>query len=59
MRSAQRQTRWTEAIIARHETGAAFMADAYARNTGRLGFAAQLQARVLPICLPGCLFFRK
>ncbi|MCB1663548.1 MAG: thiamine pyrophosphate-binding protein [Pseudomonadales bacterium] len=26
-----------KAIIARHETGAAFMADAYARNTGRLG----------------------
>lgn len=25
------------AIIARHETGAAFMADAYARSTGRLG----------------------
>ncbi|MCF7980500.1 MAG: thiamine pyrophosphate-binding protein [Pseudomonadales bacterium] len=25
------------AIIARHETGAAFMADAYARNTGKLG----------------------
>ena len=25
------------AIVARHETGAAFMADGYARNTGRLG----------------------
>ena len=25
------------AVIARHETGAAFMADGYARNTGRLG----------------------
>lgn len=26
-----------KAIIARHETGAAFMADGYARNTGKLG----------------------
>lgn len=26
-----------KAIIARHETGAAFMADAYARNSGKLG----------------------
>ena len=25
------------AVIARHETGAAFMADGYARNTGKLG----------------------
>ena len=25
------------AIVARHETGAAFMADGYARNTGKLG----------------------
>ena len=25
------------AVVARHETGAAFMADGYARNTGKLG----------------------
>jgi len=25
------------AVVARHETGAAFMADGYARNTGNLG----------------------
>ena len=25
------------AVIARHETGSAFMADGYARNTGKLG----------------------
>jgi len=25
------------AVISRHETGAAFMADGYARNTGKLG----------------------
>lgn len=27
----------TKAVIARHETGAAFMADGYARNSGKLG----------------------
>ncbi|ALG67533.1 thiamine pyrophosphate-binding protein [Beggiatoa leptomitoformis] len=28
---------WPKAIVARHETGAAFMADGYARETGKLG----------------------
>jgi len=34
-----RSAQWggPRAIVARHETGAAFMADAYARNTGKLG----------------------
>ena len=34
-----RSERWggVRAVVARHETGAAFMADGYARNTGKLG----------------------
>lgn len=43
-RSNLSTTRWRSerrggprAIVARHETGAAFMADGYSRNTGKLG----------------------
>lgn len=33
----EREGRWPKAIIARHESGAAFMADGYARATGKIG----------------------
>ena len=37
------------AVVARHETGAAFMADGYARNTGKLGVCSQPQGLAPPI----------
>src|SRR5687767_15205213 len=34
---SEREGRWPRAVVARHEAGAAFMADGYARATGKIG----------------------
>ena len=36
-RSERQGPKWPRAVVARHETGAAFMADGYARETGKIG----------------------